>query len=77
MKTKKLSKKTDQIQLRELILKGIQKSKKNRYWSAKGLARRYGVHLEHMEHYLVELAQKGSILIGTDPENQLWVGAKE
>ena len=77
MKTKKLSKPADQLQVRAQILKGIQKSKKNRYWSARGLARKYGIHIEHMEHYLVDLAQKGSILIGTDPEGQLWVGNKE
>ena len=51
--------------------------KKDKYWSAKSLAKRYKVNVEKMEHYMVEMAQQGKVAIGTDREGNLYVGSRE
>ena len=59
--------------LTEQIIKAIRSVEHYQYRSAPGLSQQTGIPIEHMEHYLVVLAQKGMVSIGRDRQNILWV----
>lgn len=44
--------------------------------SAKKLSKTFGIPLEHMEHYLIILAQRNQILIGED-QGTIWARKKK
>jgi hypothetical protein len=44
--------------------------------SAKKLSQTFGIPLEHMEHYLIVLAQRNQILIGED-QGMIWARKKK
>lgn len=43
---------------------------KFQYRTAKGLAKQSGLPLEHVEHYIITLAQKGKVSVLIGPEGQ-------
>lgn len=59
--------------LMEKIIMAIRSIKRYKYRSAPGLAEQTGIHLEHLEHYLLDLAQRGVLTIGHDGEGTIWV----
>ena len=63
------------LPIQELILESLPSPKRDAI-SAMELARTIRIPLEHLEHHLIVLAQKGKLLIGND-NNTIWVRKKK
>lgn len=72
MKVKSRRRKKTIAGLGARILGAINSMDQYKFRSAPGLSQQTSIPLEHVEHYLVDLAQKGLISIGTDRKNILW-----
>lgn len=68
-----IKKKNSNISLRDQIIGAIQSKKKYKLRSAPGLSDQTGIPLEHMEQYLLDLAEKGVLSIGVDADEVYWV----
>ena len=54
------------------ILKALASMKKKyQYRTAKGLAKQTGLPMEHVEHYLILLAQKGKIMVLVSEDGEI------
>lgn len=56
-----------------MIVSAIQSIGNYQYRSAPGLAKQTHIPVEHMEHYLIRLAQSAVVTVGTDQDGVLWV----
>ncbi len=76
MMVKRRSKKSALTGLGRQVFDAINSVKKYKYRSALGLSEQMNMPLEHVEFYLVDLAQKGLITIGVDNNRVLWASGE-
>lgn len=57
----------------EQILKAMKSIETYQYRSAPGLAEQTNIPLEHVEFYLIKMAQSALVIVGKDRDNVLWV----
>ena len=56
---------------RQKIMKAIMSMRKYSFRTATGLSRQTKIPVEHLEHYLVQLAQRGEIVVLVGDDGQI------
>lgn len=74
MKTKRKA----ALNVKEMVLEAVRSSQgRYQYRSAPGISKQTGIHIEYVEQILVDLAQKGLVMVGQDSDQVVWAQLEE